>query len=201
MPLYGFPLAVSNMMQGLAFWIGHRHSMFSGHKLPEAALVVEASNLVNARLDGKFLMFNEIEYSKLTKVNCSKILTKHSRADMVIALKPKEKKSEEIFDFKKNSIFIIEFKRAGSRHINHDLQRLAEIKRFNKDIRPFLIVVAESTKPKDYVGDDYKAKPGEFPIANSKFRFRVRRVCKAAASFSEKQRKSIHYVCALEVIK
>ena len=39
---------LENALQGLAFWIGHRHSLFNGYPLVEGALVAEACNLIQA---------------------------------------------------------------------------------------------------------------------------------------------------------
>lgn len=37
-------------LQGLSYWIGYRHSLYADHPLPEAAMVVEACNLIFANL-------------------------------------------------------------------------------------------------------------------------------------------------------
>jgi hypothetical protein len=41
---------LEHALQGLAFWIGHRHSFFNSYHLTEGALVAEACNLIQANL-------------------------------------------------------------------------------------------------------------------------------------------------------
>lgn len=195
------PFELTNMMQGLAYWIGHRHSLYAGHELPEAALVVEASNLVYARLKNEYTIMNEIEYNKLTKTKSIEVFKNHARADMIVLTKPRKSKQKKISNYHRLVKMVIEFKRSGSSLINNDLLRLAEIKRLNNEIRAFLIVVSESKKPKKYVTSEGKAKLGIKAIPKSDFVYKIRRVCKAAESFNIQKSKSTHYVCALEVIQ
>jgi hypothetical protein len=44
------PQWIGRTLQGLAFWIGHRHALYHDHQIPEGALVAEACNLIQANL-------------------------------------------------------------------------------------------------------------------------------------------------------
>ena len=78
-----------------------------------------------------------------------------------------------------------------------DLKRLAELKRCNPKARALLFVIAEARLPRRFVTAEGKAILGKQNIPRHEGHFRVRRVCKAAASFSGK--KSAHYACIIEV--
>jgi hypothetical protein len=52
-PLDRPPKWAERALQGLAFWIGCRHSLYAHYPLSEGALVAEACNLIYANLDAK----------------------------------------------------------------------------------------------------------------------------------------------------
>ena len=52
-------------LQGLAFWIGHRHSLYPNYPLAEGALVGEACNLIQANLRADQILLCEEQYSRL----------------------------------------------------------------------------------------------------------------------------------------
>lgn len=56
---------LEHALQGLAFWIGHRHSLFSGYPLTEGALVAEACNLIQANLPPDLILLPERMYRNL----------------------------------------------------------------------------------------------------------------------------------------
>lgn len=59
-------------LQGLAFWIGHRHSLFKGYHLLEAALVAESCNLIQANLPkNELILVPECLYKNLLPVGTS----------------------------------------------------------------------------------------------------------------------------------
>lgn len=79
---------LEHALQGLAFWIGHRHSLFREYPLPEGALVAEACNLIQANLPADQILLPECMYANL--VSNGIIIdgvTNQSRADLVICHK------------------------------------------------------------------------------------------------------------------
>ena len=78
---------LEHALQGLAFWIGHRHSLFNGYPLVEGALVAEACNLIQANLPHQLILLPECLYRNLGQgpigANIEDV-TRESRADLVI---------------------------------------------------------------------------------------------------------------------
>ena len=73
-------------LQGLVFWIGHRHSLFSDYPLPEGALVAEACNLIQANLPSEKVLLPELLYRNLVphaKDGSVKDQDDRTRADLV----------------------------------------------------------------------------------------------------------------------
>jgi hypothetical protein len=58
---------LEHALQGLAFWIGHRHSLFRDYPLSEGALVAEACNLIQANLPRELVLMPECVYKNLVK--------------------------------------------------------------------------------------------------------------------------------------
>ena len=56
---------LEHALQGLAFWIGHRHSLFNRYPLPEGALVAEACNLIEANIPPEIILLPECMYKNL----------------------------------------------------------------------------------------------------------------------------------------
>ncbi len=186
-------------LQGLAFWMGHRHSLFSGYPLTEGALVAEACNLIQANLPHELILLPECMYQHLVP-NGTQIenVTGQSRADLVlcdVAAKPIGREGNVSGHVK----FVIEVKRgsAPNSEINSDLLRLHNYLAVSQNgARAFLFVVSESSAPSRFVKNG-KAWLGAHEIPNCNGNFRVRRAVKAATSFSEKSKAQ--YVCLVEV--
>lgn len=191
---------LEHALQGLAFWIGHRHSLFRDYPLPEGALVAEACNLIQANLPADVLLLPECMYGNLVP-NGVQIdgVTEQSRADLVICHKSAAAigRRGNVADHVK---FVIEVKRGSAtpREINADLNRLHGYLRAkaNAQARAFLLVVCESKVHPRFIKDG-KSILGVHKIPEQEGHFRVRRTVKAAASFSGK--KTAHYVCLIEV--
>jgi hypothetical protein len=190
---------LEHALQGLAFWIGHRHSLFGNYPLPEGALVAEACNLIQANLPHQLLLIPECMYKNLVPVGYAvEGIGSQARADLVlcdIAAKPFGRDRNVSI----HTRFVIEVKRgnASTKSINEDLSRLhALLQVAIHGTRCFLFIVSESHAPKRFVKDG-KSISGAHPIPGTTGNYRVRRSVKAAASFSGKE--SAHYVCLLEV--
>lgn len=190
---------LEHALQGLAFWIGHRHSLFRHYPLPEGALVAEACNLIQANLPHDLVLIPECMYKNLvTDGSVVQGIGSLARADLVlcdIAAKPLGREG----NVAAHTRFVIEVKRgnASTQSINEDLTRLyAYLQVAPTGIRCLLLIVSESLAPRRFVKGG-KSVLGAHPIPGTNGHFRVRRSVKAAASFSGKE--SAHYVCLLEV--
>lgn len=190
---------LEHALQGLAFWIGHRHSIFKDYPLSEGALVAEACNLIQANLPHELVLMPERMYKNLVSTH-SKVegVGDMARADLVLCTKETRKIGRD-GDLSAHTKFVIEVKRWSSsrKSIDADLKRLhSYLKVATSGTRCFLFVVSESRAPGRFVKDG-KSILGLKRIPESDGHFRVRRTVKAAASFSGKE--TANYVCFLEV--
>ena len=194
------PTWVENSLQGLAFWIGHRRALYPHYALGESALIAEMSNLICANLKGDEILLCERPYSKLVPSGrWPDSLRTRARADLVVVQGVRRSEST-----RQNSLYecvttVIEVKRASApeSEIKSDLRRLSQVKQENPKVRAFLFLIAESRRPGRYVTQDGNAVPGTEVITGTPSHYRVRRVCKAAASFGGQSRA--HYSCIIEV--
>ncbi|MEW8458935.1 MAG: hypothetical protein AB2653_01355 [Candidatus Thiodiazotropha endolucinida] len=193
------PKFLEAALQGLAFWIGHRHSLFRSYPLPEGAMVAETCNLIQANLSDTLRLQPECQYKRLVAPGVDlEGIGSLGRADLVIFSSHGETGEEIQY---KRVHFVMEVKRgsAAAASIYEDLKRLYTfLCATNTQARAFLIIVSESKAPRRFVADG-KSILGTHPIPGSGGCFHVRRTVKAAASFSNKS--SAHYVCLLEVFR
>jgi len=194
------PAFLERALQGLAFWIGHRHSLYSHYPLPEGAMVAEACNLIQANLPDNLLLRPERQYRNLLNNNTQlEGYGAHARADLVI-FSAEAKKHADAKAWR-HVHFVIEVKRgsASKASINDDLNRLYKfLCATETNARCFLILVSESKAPNRFVLDG-KSRLHTHDIPNCNGCYHVRRTVKASASFSRKN--SAHYVCLLEVFR
>lgn len=190
---------LENALQGLAFWIGHRHSFFRSYPLPEGAFVAEACNLIQSNLPPNLILLPECMYGNLVP-NGTEIegVTRQSRADLVICDEHAGTSGRQ-GNVAEHVRFVFEVKRgsATEREINTDLSRLYGFLRATRtQARAFLFVVCEGRAHPRFIRDG-KSRLGVHDLPGNIGHFRVRRTVKAAASFSRKE--SAHYVCLIEV--
>lgn len=192
---------LEHALQGLAFWIGHRHSLFRDYPLAEGALVAEACNLIQANLPHTLVLFPECLYKNLTRDQRPVTgIGAKARADLVlcdVAARPLGREGHIAAHTK----FVIEVKRgnASTQAVNDDLKRLHSfLENSTAGTRCFLLVVSESRAPTRFVKEGV-SRLGSHEIPGTNGQFRVRRSVKAAASFSGKT--SAHYVCLIEVFR
>src|SRR5688572_25655009 len=94
-------------LQGVAFWIGHRQSLYSDYPLSEAAIVTEVCNLIHANLPTDDRLRCEVQYSEFVDFGAAaSIITEKARVDLVV-----EKKRAGVA---RNALFLIEVKRASA---------------------------------------------------------------------------------------
>jgi hypothetical protein len=195
--LVRWPDWAERALQGLVFWIGHRHAFYKDYPLPEAALVAEACNLIHANLATSQSLLCEVMYTRLVPIGeWPGGHGKKSRADLVVVTgrAPREDKN-----LRQRVEAVIEVKRgtAPKAQIDNDLMRLATVKQANPKLRAFLFLVSESKRPKRFVGEGGRAILGIHAIPETNAHYRMRRACKAAAAFSGKE--TAHYGCIVEV--
>jgi len=197
---------LNTSLQGLAFWIGHRRSLFSDYPLPEGALVAEACNLLQANLPDKLVLSPECLYRNIVpqvRGSRGKENDDRSRADLVICRKDDKLERKE-GNISKHVEYVIEVKRASApkKDIENDLIRLRNcLQNFSGGARPraLLFVVSESGAPKRFVDvKTGKAKRRKKKMPDGDGYYRVRRAIKASASFAVGSKA--HYVCILEIL-
>jgi hypothetical protein len=194
MNLVGIPPWLERALQGLTFWVGHRRQLYSGYPLGESAFVAELCNLIYTHLPDTFLLRCEVQYTELVSGDVeANVLSAKARADIVI--------SEKVDGSREGAIpkWVIEIKRASApaAQIIHDLRRLAAVKSAHGDVKTFLVIIAEASRPKSYVSDEGASKLGWREIPESALKYRVRRTLKAAHAFTNPD--SAQYACLLEV--
>jgi hypothetical protein len=191
------PIWFRKSLQGLAYWVGHRCSIYSGWALSEGALVAELCNLIHAHLSDAYTLRCEVSYPNFLKKSYSHIGDK-ARVDLSVWRTVTDR------DGKKRSRprFAIEVKRAKSAkgRIDEDLQRLAAIAEESTGIRAFLCVVSEKHLPDRFVSSQGNRKLEPVPIVGTKSSYQVISVVKAAASFNRERIDQAHYCCIVEVL-
>lgn len=195
-----WPSWAEKAMQGLSFWIGHRHSLYSNYPLGESALVAEACNLIHANLETGQALLCEIPYKTFfTHDHWPKNFGKRARIDLVVAGELTHRSYKEHGLSAHQVLAAIEVKRSGApkAQIDADLLRLARLKEAHPNVRAFLFLVSEARRPTRFVNDGGRAVAGNHEIFGSNSYFRVRRACKASAAFSGKE--TAHYACIVEV--
>jgi hypothetical protein len=118
---------LEHALQGLAFWIGHRHSLFKDYPLSEGALVAEACNLIQANLPHELVLMPECMYKNLVSPSLSvQGVGALARADLVLCESQAKAIGRE-GNLSAHTKFVIEVKRgnASTQSINEDLTRMA----------------------------------------------------------------------------
>lgn len=184
--------------QGLAFWIGHRRTIYSKHEMSEGALAAELGNLIHAHLPDKYNLRYEQPYTKLLPVGVtSKDVANNARADMSIW----ERYTPDGGTRKRNTPrYVLELKRASasSTRINKDLRRLALVAENSENVRAFLCVASEERRPAKFTNDRGFPLKEEFAISGTQSIYVVTNIYKAAFLFNDRDRA--HYVCLIEVL-
>lgn len=199
-PLDRWPTWSEKALQGLAFWIGHRHALYPHYPLGESALVAETCNLIFAHLGAGEILLCERQYTQLMPDGgWPSAQGARARADLTVVTGLTHTEAKARTSLQGVLSAVIEVKRASApkAQIDQDLKRLAILKHANPAVRALLFVVAESHRPTRFVGPKGKAILGKTEIPGAGAYYRVRRACKAAAAFSGKE--SAHYACIIEV--
>lgn len=191
-----------NAMQGLCYWIGHHQAYYRFYPLFEGAISGELCKLIGSKVSGNGFLQCEGYYQDYMDDRT------RSRMDLFVADSSHSGALSQQDDPRRCAI---EVKRgsAGKREIDQDIARLLELKRADPSIQTYLLIVSETSLPKQYDwfatksegGIDLKANPSKFTICNANNEaigyFKVRRVCKAMSSLSPKQ---VHSAVLVEVL-
>jgi hypothetical protein len=193
------PAWLDKALQGLAFWVGHRCSIYSGWELSEGALVGELCNLIHAHLGDQHSLRCEQQHSKFLPSEVKRSgIGDRARVDLSIW------KSITQDDGKKSRMpeYAIEVKRANAPKgkIDEDLRRLAAIVEETSSIRGILCVVAEGKLPKRFVTARGYRKSGRVEIEGTQSSYQVITARKASAFFNADNIHRAHYCCAIEVL-
>jgi len=187
-------------LQGLCFWIGHRHALFRDYPLTEGALVGELCNLIQANKPDYLTLFPEKMYKAfIPKSAITGDWPGLTRADLILCSKS-YRQSEQKADLSQAVRFVIEVKRAVANQalILDDLKRLAKyLSVAGSGKRGFLVVIGESGPPEKFVTVNGNARREKPKIDDTDACYQVRRVLKAASSFNGQS--SAHYACLIEV--
>lgn len=195
---------LTNAMQGICYWVGHRRAYYRHHSLVEGAIVSELANLINSQIGKNDQLHCEVQYADILEDQVPGVDRK-IRLDMVVRTDPVEGK----YDLEK--ITVIEVKRgnAAKEDVIHDITRLAALKEVMPEISAYVLIVSENKLPtqqpwikKDEDGTTkITANTGVMSLfsrnGNIAAKYKVRRVCKALAST---QPKSGHTAILIEVL-
>lgn len=185
-----FPTWAEKALQGVTFWMGHRHSLYRDYPLSEGAIIAELCNIIFANLGHDYSLACEVKYSEISKMGSNCPYKPGARVDLFVSEKANKKRS-----------YAIEVKRwKGSiSQLNDDIKRLAYCKENSKLIRTFLFVISESSRPKPLVNEAGASITIRRDIEGTNCYYKVRRTCKAAHAFSKHEKAQ--YACLLEIFK
>ena len=200
--------AIFEAMQGICFWVAHRHSYYYKHQLPEGAIVAELANLIEGRMPASHHLYCEVMIKNTLEHSFSEHFN-DQRADLILAGEKVGMTECRKHDFSQSVDTIIEVKRGSSLKIklNDDLKKLVKIKQFNPALKTYLLIVSESKLPTQYgwfAATTQRTHAAEVIATKRKFfiekinsHVAVRRVCKAMASSKANQ---VHSAVLVEVL-
>ncbi len=175
------PSWVEPALQGLAFWLGYRKQLYRHHDLPEGALVAELSSIMYGHIGQDEKLECEFPYSDLI---ADPDLT---RVDIAL-----------LRDDIPHTFIEVKRGKAAAKLIEEDIKKLARIKESNPEIRCFLIIGSQGKLPSRFVDENLGTAIKKVQETSDGVRYKVKRVCKAAASFERKE--TAMYVCLVEVV-
>ncbi len=192
---------MSDVMQGICYWVGHRRAYYRHHGLVEGAIVGELANLISANIGRDDQLSCEVQYRDHMPFWTPR-LDSNIRLDLLV----REKLARG-----KEKLIAIEVKRgtALESEVLNDILRLTQLKSCDPSISTFVLIVSEAKLPKNSpwiaADEDGTSKITANPrtmtlMAGSKEQacyVKVRRVCKALASLKP---KSGHTAILIEVL-
>jgi len=187
-----FDKNISEVLQGLAYWIGYKQQLYRHYPIREGEIVGELLSLSSSRFDSKYMVEAEVMYKSL----CKGWGKKTERADIVIT------------DVKTSEKYVIEVKRkeADNRDVAGDFYRLANLKDKDNSITSLLIHVSPNARPTRFVDESGKAVRSKETLVYNRFT-QVKMVKKALNQFYsfvdgkkvDSAVEKAHYVSLIEV--
>lgn len=197
------PPWLSNALQGLSYWVGHRRTIYSAWELSEGALVAELCNLCHAHLPERYRLRCEEPYSKFLPAGVTiEGVGVKARVDLSVWERYEVTRPGQLRrSFRQRPTFAIEVKRAKSpkAQIDNDLKRLAGIAESTDGVRAILVVTSEGTRPRRFTTSKGTRLPGNHPIEGTNSVFQVIAVKKATDVYSDRDKG--HYAIAIEVFE
>jgi hypothetical protein len=188
--------AIENSLQGLAFWMGYRNTTCYEYVFSEYLLVDEFSFLLKNLLGKEYIIEKEVQYSEPFPE-----IEKGDTMDLLIT--DKDSKNHAVIEVKRWRVrdrTNNERRYIRKEEIEKDIIRLAEVKKINKDIPCFFILISEKARPAEYVGKNGNAVKKEFKIKGyDDLEYSVIRALKASSSFEKKE--NAYYCCLFEISK
>jgi hypothetical protein len=143
-----------DVLQGIAYWIGHRRALYRRHYLTEGTIVAELANLMGAHLydvdRGRQYLYCEIAYRNIAKRDTA---WNGERVDLLLAKGSVGATEQPNHNFSSSATCAIEVKlvRSGKKLIEADLVRLAAVAKANRKLKTYLVVVGENQLPRKFV--------------------------------------------------
>lgn len=186
---------IRKALQGVAFWIGHRQSLYSDYPLTEAAIVTEICNLIHGNLKDNYRLLREVTFAKFLKEKRPEDeLSELARVDLIVAERVETDGKHKLLPS-----YVIEVKRlpAEKAKINLDFRRLAAVKAAKPESRTLLFAISEGERPMDFVANDGTLRKEPVSIPQTDAFYRVQRCYTAASEFNSPE--SAHYALMIEV--
>lgn len=187
-----FDKNISEVLQGLAYWIGYKQQLYRHYPIREGEIVGELLSLSSSRFDSYYMVEAEVMYKSL----CKGWGKTTERADIVIT------------DVKTSEKYVIEVKRkeADIKDVLEDFYRLGKLKDKDNSITSLLIHVSPNARPTRFVDENGKAVRNKETLIYSRFT-QVKMVKKALNQFYsfvngkkvDSAVEKAHYVSLIEV--
>ena len=159
---------ISEVLQGLAYWIGYKQQLYRHYPIREGEIVGELLSLFSSKFDSNYMIEAEVMYKSL----CKGWGKTTERADIVIT------------DVKTSEKYVIEVKRkeASTMDILDDFYRLGKLKGKDESIICLFIHASPNQRPTRFVDGSGKAVRRKSTLINTRFT-QVRIVKKASNQF------------------
>lgn len=206
------PFYISNAMQGLAYWIRYRRSLYKYYSLSEYVVVAEFCTLLQAKLNTKEFVLCEKQYRNFLLTPPSDL--EKSRIDITIAeiSKNSKIKKDELFStnnkqengfLKDVAKVVFEVKMYDSHEdLKKDFKRLKKIKKENKDkVITYFMLVSENKLPVEFVDAETGRQLADIKkYKENEYRLNVVMVKKALGGYGKKALSKGTFICLIEVV-
>ena len=159
------PEYIENAMQGLAYWIGYKKSLYHYYSLSESATVTEFCSLLQAGLNNNEYVLCERQYSNFFTQTPEGLENKRIDITIVEISKNDTENFEKSFSTPKNKkengflkdcakvVFEVKLLDSPDSLKKEDYKRLKKIKEENKNIITYFLLISENNLPQKYVNE------------------------------------------------